>query len=207
VIQRATVVAVVRRDSRYLHIADLKGARIGIDPEGSYGAVYAQVLLKANGLDEGRVVLAHMSPEQMAARIKEQALDGAIFVGSIGAGAMKTSLIDLNRTVAIRVLDVKRDTINALRARYPFVTPTTVPAGDIPGASKDIHTFGVENVLICRRDLSEDLVYRLTAGLFEEAERNAQDARRIDFEQAPATPIPLHAGAARYYREREVLQW
>lgn len=209
VIQRATVVAVVRRDSRYRHIADLKGARIGIDPEGSYGAVYAQVLLKANGLREGRVVLAHMYPEQMAAGIKEQTLDGAIFVGSIGAGAMNTSLVDLNRTVGIRVLDVRRDTINALRARYPFVTPTTVPAGDIPGAANEIRTFGVENVLICRRDLSEELVYRLTAGLFEENERHAQrtDVRRIDLEQAPATPIPLHAGAARYYREREVLQW
>jgi TRAP transporter TAXI family solute receptor len=150
-----------------------------------------------------------MYPEQMAAGIKEQTLDGAIFVGSIGAGAMNTSLVELNRTVGIRVLDVRRDTINALRALYPFVTPTTVPVGDIPGAANEIHTFGVENVLICRRDLSEDLVYRLTAGLFEQNERHAQrtDVRRIDLEQAPATPIPLHAGAARYYREREVLQW
>jgi TRAP transporter TAXI family solute receptor len=210
VIQRANVVAVVRRDSRYRSIADLRGARIGIDPEGSYGAVYAQTLLKAKGLDEGGVVLKHMFPEQMAARMKEQALDAAIFVGSIGAGAMNTSLVDLNRTVGIRVLEVNRETINALRAHYPFIMPTTVPAGDIPGELNEIHTFGVENVLICRRDLSEDLVYRLTAGLFEEAERNAQrtpDGRRINLEQAPATPIPLHAGAARYYREREVLQW
>jgi TRAP transporter TAXI family solute receptor len=210
VIQRANVVAVVRRDSRYRSIADLRGARIGIDPEGSYGAVYAQALLKAKGLDEAGVVLKHLFPEQMAAGIKEQALDAAIFVGSIGAGAMNTSLVDLNRTVAIRVLEVNRETINALRAHYPFIMPTTVPAGDIPGEPNEIHTFGVENVLICRRDLSEDLVYRLTAGLFEEAERNAQrtsNGRRINLEQAPATPIPLHAGAARYYREREVLQW
>ena len=28
----------------------------------------------------------------------------------------------------------------------------------------------------------------------------------IDPEQAPATPIPLHPGAARYYREREITQ-
>src|SRR5216683_7261074 len=91
VIQRANVVAVVRRDSRYRRIADLGGARIGIDPEGSYGAVYAQALLKANGLDEGGVALTHLFPEQMAAGIREQALDAAIFVGSIGAGAMNTS--------------------------------------------------------------------------------------------------------------------
>jgi TRAP-type uncharacterized transport system substrate-binding protein len=28
----------------------------------------------------------------------------------------------------------------------------------------------------------------------------------VYMEHAPATPIPLHPGAARYYREREVLQ-
>jgi len=31
-------------------------------------------------------------------------------------------------------------------------------------------------------------------------------AALIDPEQAPATPIPLHPGAARYYREREITQ-
>ena len=146
----------------------------------------------------------------MTARIKERSLDAALFVGSITATGLKTLLVDLNQTVGIRVLEVNRETINVLRAHYPFITPTTVAAGDIPGEPNEIHTFGVENALICRRDLAEDLVYRLTAGLFEADERNAQrmtDARRIDLEQAPATPIPLHAGAARYYREREVLQW
>jgi TRAP-type uncharacterized transport system substrate-binding protein len=28
--------------------------------------------------------------------------------------------------------------------------------------------------------------------------------RLVDLQQAPATPIPLHPGAARYYREREL---
>jgi TRAP transporter TAXI family solute receptor len=204
VIQRANVFVVVRHDSAYRRISDLGGAQIGIDPEGSYGAVYAQVLLKASGLGEDDVALTHLFPDQMAAGITERTLDAAIFVGTFGP-----PIIELSRTVGIRVLDVDRKTINALRARYPFLNPTAVPAGEIAGEANDIHTFGVENILICRRDLGEDLVYRLTAGLFEQAERNAQrtpEARRIDLEQAPATPIPLHPGAARYYREREINQ-
>jgi TRAP transporter TAXI family solute receptor len=205
VIQRANVFVVVRRDSAYKRISDLGGARIGIDPEGSYGAVYAQVLLKAYGLGDKDVALARLFQGEMATRIKERRLDAAIFVGSVNAASM----VDLSRTVGIRILDVDRKTINALRARYPFVNPTAFPAGDITGIANDVHTFGVENVLICRRDLDEELVYQLTAGLFEQAERNAQrnpEARSIDLEQAPATPIPLHAGAARYYRQREILQ-
>ena len=204
VIQRANVFVVVRRDSGYHKIADLRGMRIGIDPEGSYGAVYAKVLLKAYGLGEGDVSLTHLFPDQMAARMKVRSLDAAIFVAAAG-----TPIIGLNRAVGVRVLDVDRGTINALRGRYPFLNPSAIPPGEMTDQPDDIHTFGVENVLICRRDLSEDLVYELTVGLFTQAERNLRqlpDARLIDLEQAPATPIPLHPGAARYYREREVLQ-
>ena len=163
------------------------------------------MLLKASGLTEDDVTLTHLSPDQMSAGIKANTLDGAIFVlGSIGP-----VIIDLNRAVGIRVLDVDRQTINALRGRYPFLNPTTVAAGDMTEESNDIHTFGVENVLICRRELTEELVYQLTAGVFTQAALNEQrlpEARPIDLEEAPATPIPLHPGAARYYREREVLQ-
>ena len=35
---------------------------------------------------------------------------------------------------------------------------------------------------------------------------NSPEAANVDVEKAPATPIPLHSGAARYYREREVLK-
>ena len=36
--------------------------------------------------------------------------------------------------------------------------------------------------------------------------RHLREAALIDPEQAPAAPIPLHPGAARYYREREILR-
>ena len=54
-----------------------------------------------------------------------------------------------------------------------------------------------------------EIVYQLTREFFAQLPALARDhgeAALIDPEQAPATPIPLHAGAARYYREREVLR-
>jgi TRAP-type uncharacterized transport system substrate-binding protein len=68
---------------------------------------------------------------------------------------------------------------------------------------------GVDDVLICRRDLDADYVYLLTKWLFEALPRLAKDnpaAGEIEIDRAPATPIPLHPGAARYYREREIGQ-
>jgi TRAP-type uncharacterized transport system substrate-binding protein len=66
----------------------------------------------------------------------------------------------------------------------------------------------VDGLLICRRDLDEPLVYELTKQLIasrQSAEPGGPLAR-MDLQLAPATPIPLHDGAARYYRERELSQ-
>jgi TRAP-type uncharacterized transport system substrate-binding protein len=47
------------------------------------------------------------------------------------------------------------------------------------------------------------MVYALTSGLFEMLP-SLPLLRTMDLEQAPAVPIPLHDGAARFYREREL---
>jgi hypothetical protein len=99
--------------------------------------------------------------------------------------------------------------INRLRGSYPFLRPVTVAANQLQGQDQPTETLGSEWLLVCRSDLSEDLVYQLTREFFAQLPALARDhgeAALIDPEQAPATPIPLHAGAARYYREREILR-
>jgi TRAP transporter TAXI family solute receptor len=122
---------------------------------------------------------------------------------------MLPSARTLNQTVPLRLLPIKRAVINELRGSYPFLRPVTVAANQLPGQDTPIETLGAEWLLVCRSDLSEDLVYQLTRAFFEQLPAMARqhgEAALIDPEQAPAAPIPLHAGAARYYREREILR-
>ena len=66
-----------------------------------------------------------------------------------------------------------------------------------------------EFLLVCRDDLAEEVVYEFTKEFFAALPMLAtsnSEAALVDVEKAPATPIPLHSGAARYYREREVLK-
>ena len=77
----------------------------------------------------------------------------------------------------------------------------------IPGVDKTLRTVGVPSVLLCRADLDERLVHDVTAMIFNPQENSASLAQArhwSDVRQAAATPVPLHAGAARYYREREL---
>jgi TRAP-type uncharacterized transport system substrate-binding protein len=63
-------------------------------------------------------------------------------------------------------------------------------------------------MLITRADLPEDLLYELTKALWENlAVLHQAHARGRDIRPETARqgmPIPMHAGALRYYRERGI---
>ncbi len=57
--------------------------------------------------------------------------------------------------------------------------------------------------------MSEDLAYKITAALYNNIEefRKVHPATKVvDLKAAPNAVIPLHPGAARYYREKGVLK-
>ena len=77
------------------------------------------------------------------------------------------------------------------------------------GDHPDIETVGTDMLLACRDDLPEELVYWITRTLFDSLPALADSfpqLRQIDLEHVQASPIPLHPGAARFYRERELFQ-
>jgi uncharacterized protein len=107
------------------------------------------------------------------------------------------------------LIGIKPEVTNLLRSKYPFLQRVLIPATQLMGQSSDVESVGAEWLLVCRSQLSEELVYELTKAFFAHlpdlASKHAM-AAQIDPDQAPATPIPLHPGAARYYREREILK-
>ena len=64
-----------------------------------------------------------------------------------------------------------------------------------------MHTLAVDRVMLCRADLDENLVYELLEAYFADSPGTVPPT---NFERAPATPLPLHPGALRYYRQREL---
>ena len=101
-----------------------------------------------------------------------------------------------------RLLDIDGPEIDRLRLYYPLLGRTLIPRGTYPGQDVPVHTIGVDLLLVCRADLDNKLVYELTRAYFEQSLENGQN--QTDPQRAPAVVIPLHPGAARYYREREV---
>ena len=101
-----------------------------------------------------------------------------------------------------RLLDIDGPEIDRLRVYYPLLRRMLIPRGTYPAQAVPVHTIGVDLLLVCRADLDKNLVYELTRAYFEETPEDVR--RQTDPQRAPAVVIPLHPGAARYYREREV---
>ena len=95
--------------------------------------------------------------------------------------------------------------IEQLHRQYPFFRPMLIAGGAYRTQPLPVRTIGVHSLLLCRVNLDEGLVYRLTKALFQSLAAQSNELLwSVDLDRAAATPIPLHPGAARYYREREL---
>jgi TRAP transporter TAXI family solute receptor len=200
-----TLYVLVRRDSPFRSISDLKGRRVGIILPGTSGEFSTRILLGAHGMSYADVEPTFQPTGQIVPKLGLGEIDAVFSANPLMLAAARA----LSETVPLRLLPISRTVINRLRGSYPFLKPVTVAANQLQGQNRPIETLGSEWLLVCRSDLSEDLVYQLTREFFAQLPGLARDhgeAALIDPEQAPAAPIPLHAGAARYYREREILR-
>jgi TRAP transporter TAXI family solute receptor len=195
---------VVRKGSRIRSVRDLRGATVGVGAPGSGTELTVEMLLESYGLPASSIHAEHLSLVEAARGIANGTLD-AMFSDTIYPAAG----ITLATTGGGQLIPLTGPPIDHLRRLYQFFKPARLPRTAYPGMHEDVVTIGVDSLLVCRRDLDEELVYQLTKTFFDALPTlsSARTALRfMDADQAAAAPIPLHDGAARYYRERELLR-
>ena len=197
VLQVTPVALVVRPGLHVRGPQDLRGRRVGVGPEGSGTAVTASLILQAYGLDKHDVRTETMGFQEGVTKLLAGELD-AMFDNAI----IRSAALSRAAEGGARFVPIEGTAADHLRREYPFLRVTVI-APELYGTS--VRTIGVDGLLVCRSDLDEALVYQLTKQLFASLKSLGRGAlRSMDVKQAPATPVPLHPGAARYYREREL---
>ena len=201
-----TVQIVVRKASGIRGLADLRGRRIGVGGEPGSGTETAtRTIIESYGLSYEDVQPAFISFAEAAQGIQNGRLDAAVMVASYPVSA----ITEIYEPTKVELISIDEAAVHRIRSRFPFFKTVIIPKGTYRGQEREVQTIGVDNLLICRDSVPEDLVYHMTRLLFERLPSLAKDyvtARMINAEQSPATPIPLHPGAARYFRERELFQ-
>ncbi len=162
------------------------------------------VLLGNLGLDIDRDLdLVYLDFRSSAAAFARGEIDGL----SLPASTPVPAFIDLIGRLGgdARVLNWSADQLALADGGLGLWSPITIPAHTYPGQSDPIETIGQPNFLAVHADVDEDTVYAITKLIFENLpflQRLHQPFKFLSLEHAlDGLPVPLHRGAARYFRE------
>jgi TRAP transporter TAXI family solute receptor len=183
-------------------VADLRHRSVAVGPPGAGAGIIAKIVLTAFGIEPQSIRAETLPNSEAARRLIGGTLD-AMFVSSTYPAEAVTEATN----AGARLVSLEGPAIELVRQTYPFLKPSLIPGRIYRGHANALRTVGVDALLVCRRDLDETLVYELTRHFFEQLSSLSAEFESLlslDLAQLPATPIPLHAGAARYYREREL---
>ncbi|HSR12249.1 MAG TPA: TAXI family TRAP transporter solute-binding subunit [Thermodesulfobacteriota bacterium] len=200
----------VRRDSPIKSVSDFKGKRVALGSPGSGTLVSSKVELGAAGkLSIEDIKPAYLSFTESITAIK----DGTVDVGVISAGYPVASLLDLARTVPMRLIPYSEAELKALMDAHPYYVKVVIPAGTYTGIDTDTLTRGIVTAIFCRKEMSDDLVYAMMKALYDhQKEKDAihPQARQWSLENmfrgADYTTkyIPFHPGSVKYLKEKGV---
>jgi uncharacterized protein len=194
----------VHPDSGIRSIADLRNRSVAVGPPGSGTAVTSEMLLNAFGVSLDQVQQRAMSFSDSIDSFSRGQLD-AVFV--VAADPVDT--VERGTRAGGQLMDIAGPPVSKLRIEYPFLRQAVIPRDIYVRHPRDVETLGIDVLLICRAGLEELRVQGLTSALFDilpELARDLDFLRLMDLERAPATPIPLHRGAVRHYREAELIR-
>jgi TRAP transporter TAXI family solute receptor len=200
-LQPLSAYVLVRANSGVHSISDLNGRNVGLGPKTSSSSNLAYLVLDAFGVHANvtNVTTRSQGMEGLTSgRFDAIFLPGYIYPDDLTYSAIKRGAY---------LIPIEGPALEQLRWNNPFVRVATIPRDIYPGQNKVIPTVGIDMVVLCRRDLDETLVHQLTTELFNAYPQLSvveASLRFLNINEAPATPIPLHTGAARYFREREV---
>ena len=201
ILNSSAVQLLVGPRSRLRSLDELAGRRVGVGPDGSGAAVISQALLHGY-FSPGDVHEVHATVPQTTSMLLNDTIDAAFTVSSVPNEDVKHMT-----EAGARLIPIRGPRVDRLRTMYPFFRAEVIPGGAYRGVDQRIDTLSVDVVLLARAGLDDAIVRRLTDGLFRMLPHlNAElpFLKGMVPERAPATPVPLHPGAALYYREREL---
>lgn len=181
-------------------VADLKGKKVDIGLPRSGSRVNALEILEAHGIDSSDLAEAQ---EKGFVESAKNLQSGAIDAFFVTLAAPARVLQDLAATQPIRILSLAPEALGALRQRYAYLVPLTLPAHTYPGQDEDVQTLSVMATLLARADMPDDRVRGLLDSLFQNIDAAAQEsfqASTISRSNAESgLSIPLHPAAEKYY--------
>jgi uncharacterized protein len=195
---------VATSDSGIKTLADLKGKSLSVGAPKSGTELNSRAILGAAGMsykDLGKV--EYLPFAESVDLMKNRQLNATLQSAGLGVASLK----DLSTSTDITLVSVPKEIVDKIGP--PFIAET-IPANTYAGQDKDVPTAAVVNYLVTSSAVSDDLAYQMTKLIFESLPELANShvaGKDIKLERATAgSPVPLHPGAIRYYKEKGLIK-
>jgi TRAP transporter TAXI family solute receptor len=198
---------VVKADSPYRTIADLKGKPIAWGAKGSGLVLLAGYTLDPLGLQRDRDFTPHYL--ERAGDGPAMVQDGrvaALWGGGIGWPGFNAMA---NSPGGARFIAPSNEEIAKILAKHKFLRKITVPANSYRNQPQAFDSVGSWSFVFARPDLPDDVAYRVARalhkgeGLIGQKLAQARESTAANT-AAAADPAVLHPGVARYLRDNNM---
>ncbi len=185
-------------------LVEMKGDKMGMGKKNSGTLGSNKTLLSGLGVDIDKdydLLYAGYGPTADA--LQNGQIKGLGIPAGVPAGAI-TKLLAAD-SAGVKVLDVTDEQLKKMDGDKGLWTRYVISAGTYPNQDKDINTIAQPNFLAVNADVSEDDVYKITKTIYENLPflngiHKATKAMALE-KAIVGLPVPLHPGAARYYKE------
>jgi len=183
-------------------LADIKGKRIVVGPEGAGFEYFLGPVLEAHGVtyDDFEPVYAGFSTSVGYLQ------DDSVAATFLGGGKVSPAITSAASTMDILLIPYGETQRQKLVADFPSFSAVTVAAETYKGQATDFAGLNVGSAhLLVRSDADEDFVYNATKAIFENRKKIAAThaAGKAITEKNVVRNVgtDFHAGAIRYYKE------
>ncbi|AIU66254.1 C4-dicarboxylate ABC transporter substrate-binding protein [Vibrio coralliilyticus] len=181
----------------------LEGKKFSIGKKSSGTENSGRQILRSLSINPEDFKLAFMGYGGSASALQNGTIDGMNTPAGVPVGAVTQAFAALGSD--IQILSFTDEQIKQANQEYDIWTKYEIPANTYPGVDKPITTIAQPNFLAVRDDIPEEDVYQLTKAIYENLSflqgiHKATKAMALE-KGTSGLPVPLHPGAARYYRE------
>ena len=182
-------------------VEDLRGKKVGVGAPNSGVELNARMIFEAYGMTYADAKVDYLSYGEAIDQMKNGLCDAAF----VTSGLPNSTVSELAFSYDMVIVPIDGAGRDNLIAKYPFFAPSTIAAGTYNN-KEDVESVFVYNIMLVSNSLSDDMVYDILDCVFDnvdaiKASHNTAN-KNIDISFGVTDlKIPLHDGAARWWKE------
>ena len=193
-----------RKDLNAKNFTDMKGKKFNVGNPGSGTRASLEELIAALGWKLSDFALAsELKADEHGAALCDGKIDGFFY----GVGHPSANIQDPTTSCGAKLVPITGPAVEKLVNEKPYYGYATIPAGLYPNNPQETKTYGVLATLVSSSKVPADTIYTTVKAVFD----NFDEFKKLHPALANLKPeemvangisVPLHEGAARYYKEK-----